>query len=192
MLPQSLRGFIVHRRSQLKVPDRIALVGNAAGGKSTLARAFCDQHGHALLEIDHVQWLPGWQIAPEEAVAAAEADFSSQHARWVIDGWGPWPMIERRFRAADLVVHVDLPIWMHFWHAAERQLQLQRGTAPTSPPGCDLLDVTEQLFATMWRVHTDFRPRVSALLDDLPVARVARIENPAELDALWLRWGLRR
>lgn len=66
---------------------RVAVIGNAGGGKSTL----CRKPGAALdlpvFEIDQIQWRPGWVPTPAD-------EFERQHAqiarreRWLIDGWG--------------------------------------------------------------------------------------------------------
>jgi hypothetical protein len=44
--------------------------------------------------------------------------------RWIIDGWGPRPSIEERMKLSDTLLFVDLPLWMHFWLAAERQISV--------------------------------------------------------------------
>jgi adenylate kinase family enzyme len=174
----------------MPTPQRIAIIGNAAGGKSTLARRLAASLDLPRLEIDHIQWLPGWEAAPPERVAAAEEEFLRSNATWIIDGFGPWACIERRFELAQAVVFVDLPIWMHYWHAAERQMDLVRGVAPTTPAGCNLLDATGPLFETIWRVHTEFRPRILVMLDQLPPAKVHHLTAPQARGALTKRWGV--
>jgi len=170
-------------------PRRIALVGNAAGGKSTLARRLETALGLPRLEIDHIQWLPGWQVADPAEVTRKHDGFLAAHPdAWIIDGWGPWPTIARRLELAGAVVFVDLPIWQHYHHAAERQLALQRGEPATTPPGCDLLTATGPLFETIWRVHNEHRPRVLAMLAELPAARVHHVQSPAALAELALTW----
>jgi predicted cupin superfamily sugar epimerase len=68
-------------------------------------------------------------------------------------------VIERRMALADTIVFVDLPIWQHFAWAAERQHALRSGGASrVAPP-------TELLFETLWRVHTELRPRLIELIE---------------------------
>ena len=86
--------------------------------------------------------------------------------RWIIDGWGPWASIEERIQLADTLIFVDLPIWMHFWLAAERQISVARGQPRTDPvEGCDDLAITRRLFETIWHVHQTLKPRLVALVD---------------------------
>jgi adenylate kinase family enzyme len=68
--------------------QRVAVIGNAGGGKSTLTRALAAKSGLPLYPVDKVQWQPGWQAVPEAEVTAA-LDAYAAEPRWVIDGWGP-------------------------------------------------------------------------------------------------------
>jgi adenylate kinase family enzyme len=48
------------------IGQRIAIIGNAGGGKSTLARRLAASHDLPLTEVDKLLWQPGWKITPEE------------------------------------------------------------------------------------------------------------------------------
>ncbi len=86
--------------------------------------------------------------------------------RWIIDGWGPWATIEERLVLSDTIVFVDLPLWMHFWLAAERQIAVARGDSRSDPvAGCDDLAVTRRLFKTIWHVDRELKPRLTELVE---------------------------
>ena len=55
---------------------RVAIIGNAGGGKSTLARRIGAALGAPVWSVDDVQWRAGWTPAPPAAVATA-------HTRWL-------------------------------------------------------------------------------------------------------------
>jgi adenylate kinase family enzyme len=99
---------------------RIVVIGNAAGGKSTLARQLARRRALALIELDRLLWQPGWQLAPEPDYARRHAGIIAQD-QWVIDGLGRQDSIASRLARATEIVLIDLPLWMHFWLAAERQ-----------------------------------------------------------------------
>ena len=46
--------------------DRIAIFGNAGGGKSTLGRALAEATGCPLFVIDKIQFLAGGQAIPHD------------------------------------------------------------------------------------------------------------------------------
>jgi adenylate kinase family enzyme len=172
------------RRSYLyRLPMlKVVIIGNAGGGKSTLGRRLSARHGLPFFSVDQVQWLPGWTSAPEQQVET-KLDELAAGERWIIDGWGPWPSIERRLVAADSIILVDLPLWMHFWLAAERQIAVARCADRSDPiEGCDQLEVTRPLFEMIWRVDRDLKPRLQELIDKYKAGK--EFHHLTSLDAL--------
>ncbi len=178
-----------------KVPDapvgvaesihRIAVIGNAGGGKSLWSIRVGRQLNTPVLGIDNIQWLPGWQPAPLEQLRDTHRQWLLRE-RWIIDGWGPWEEIERRFRRAQLIVFVDFPLALHYWWAVKRQVEAAlhlRTDWP--PPGCDPRSVTLRMLRTIRRVDREFIPRLRVLLAEDGIApRVVRVQSPRQLRAL--------
>ena len=88
--------------------QRIAVIGNAGGGKTTLSRLLGEALGLPVHHVDSIQYQPGWKRS-----ASAECDRRLDEVAasefWIIDGFGSDGAIERRLRAADTVVFVDFP-----------------------------------------------------------------------------------
>ena len=57
-------------------------------------------------------------------------------------------MLEQDFDAAHeaTIVLIDLPLWVHFWRAAERRIAWTRGKADAVPAGHPEPPPTEELF----------------------------------------------
>ena len=129
---------------------RIAVIGNGGGGKSTLARALGRHLAIPVHEVDEVQWLPGWRRAPLDEVAHILEGWAAEDS-WIIDGFGPWPVIDRRMSRADTIVYVDLPLRVHLWWAARRQavsfVRRRAWAGQSAPPS------TLRLLRTLRRVH---------------------------------------
>ena len=150
---------------------RAVVVGNGGGGKSTLARALAERHDLVWCSVDQIQWAPGWEHAPEDHVVERIRSVMAND-RWIIDGWGPWSSIEERMKLSDTLIFVDLPLWMHFWLAAERQISIARGQARSDPvEGCDDLAITRRLFETIWHVDQSLKPQLIKLIDRYASAR---------------------
>ena len=164
---------------------RVAIIGNAGGGKSTLGRRLAELHDLPFFSVDQIQWLPGW-IQADDDVVARRLDEIAGGESWIVDGWGPWPSVERRLAAADTIIFVDFPLWMHFWLAAERQISAARGESRTDPlEGCDQLAVTKRLFEMIWRVDQYLKPQLQEMLKRRPVAAIYHhVTTLAALDAL--------
>ena len=52
---------------------RVAIIGNAGGGKSTLARELATASGLPLHVLDKIQYLPGGTAVPHEGYLQAHA-----------------------------------------------------------------------------------------------------------------------
>lgn len=140
---------------------KIAVVGNIAGGKSELSRSLARVHGVPLTHVDSLQFLPGMKIRPMDETRNALKAVTEQ-AHWLIDGYGPLDLIEKRFQAADHVVFVDFPIWRHYWWCTKRQITNLWSRREELPEGCNELtyEHTVKLYKTLWQMHTKMRPEL--------------------------------
>ncbi|NJN71592.1 MAG: adenylate kinase [Limnothrix sp. RL_2_0] len=99
--------------------NRIAVFGNAGGGKSRLSRQIASITGLPLHVLDKVQFKPGGiPVALEEFEQAHQEILDSE--TWVIDGFGNLKMLWQRLDIADTLVYIDLPISIHFWWVTKR------------------------------------------------------------------------
>ena len=99
---------------------RIAIVGNGAGGKTTLARALSERLRAPHHEVDAAVFRADWTRAPTSEVMRTLDAWLADDA-WVIDGLGPLACVERRLEAADTIVWIDLPLRTHLARALRRR-----------------------------------------------------------------------
>jgi shikimate kinase len=88
---------------------RVAVFGNAGGGKSTLAKRLADLTRLPLYPLDMIQFRAGGGRVPHEQYLKAHADLLRQD-EWIIDGFGCVASAWERFSEADTLVYVDLPL----------------------------------------------------------------------------------
>jgi adenylate kinase family enzyme len=142
---------------------RIAIIGNAGGGKSTLSRTLHDLLGHPLHSIDQLQWRPRWQATPKQEFAEAHMKIIAG-PRWIVDGWGDFEAIEQRFVRSDAIILVDYSLWRHYWWAIKRQVMCLFRPRVDGPPGCPMLPMTWPLLKMLWAVDRHAMPRLRALV----------------------------
>jgi adenylate kinase family enzyme len=160
---------------------RVAVIGNAGGGKSTLCRKLSAALGIELFVIDYIQWRPGWVPTPQDEVRRAHDQILARE-RWIVDGWGPFDTIEARFAAADTIILVDHPLHVHYWWAIKRQAASLVREQPGIAPGCPLPPVTWRMLKLIWHVHKHMRPRLLSLVERYRVGRqVLHLRSPREL-----------
>jgi adenylate kinase family enzyme len=100
---------------------KVAVFGNAAGGKSTPARKLTEATGLPLCSIDTSQFRPSGPV-PREEYLAAHAGMKKQDS-WIVDGFGCVETAWERFACADTLVYVDLPLATHRWWVTKRLVQ---------------------------------------------------------------------
>src|SRR5580704_11594133 len=140
---------------------RIVVIGNAGGGKSTLARKLAERRGLRHFEIDRVLWQDGWALTPEDVYARQHRDIIERD-EWVIDGLGRQNSIAERIARATEVILIDMPLWMHFWLAAERQIAWAQGLLDHPPAGIAQMPPTKDIFGSIWELDRSWMPDIRA------------------------------
>jgi len=167
---------------------RIAVIGNAGGGKSTMCRILSASLNIPLFAIDKIQWNPGWIPAPYDEVKT-EHDRLIAQERWIIDGWGTFDLIEGRFKEADTIIFVDHPLFVHYWWALKRQFACIFASRIDGPEGCPMLPMTIPLLKMIWTIHFRLRPRLLELINRYrPGKQVIHIKSPKELQLFMSRY----
>jgi len=161
---------------------KVAVIGNAGGGKSTLSRHLSAVRSLPYFSIDVMQWRPGWRYVPEGEFVQAHAALLERDT-WIIDGFGPWPEIEKRLDLADTIIVVDLPLWRHCWWAGKRQVRSIFLGRADMPEGCSVLPLTLRLPRIIWHVHRVVRPKMlEAIQTHRPGKTVFHLRSPRDID----------
>lgn len=166
--------------------SRVVVIGNAAGGKSTLARKLAKRRRLPHVEIDRLLWLDGWVLSPADVYARQHREIIDQDA-WVMDGLGRQDSIAERIARATEIILIDMPLWMHFWLAAERQIAWASGKLEHTPGGIAQMPPTKGLFQTIWEVDQNWMPGIRALCSeaDAQGKLVTRLTGVDELQAYY-------
>src|SRR5258708_7141863 len=101
---------------------KVAVFGNAGGGKSTLARRLADLTGLPLYPLDLIQFRAAGGEVPRDEFVKRHADLLCRD-EWIIDGFGSVATAWERFAHADTLIYIDLPLVTHHWFVAKRLLK---------------------------------------------------------------------
>ena len=164
------------------LPRRIAVVGRAGAGKTTIARRLGEAFDVPVVHLDTMFWGRDWMEVERETFEAQQLAAIETEA-WVIDGGyltsRGWPA---RLARSELVVVAEAPIVVCVWRVVRRALTTGR-RRPDMPAGAH-----EEVSAYfLWWIATWGRrhPRLAETLRSTPGAPpVAVVRSPADLEAL--------
>lgn len=145
---------------------RVAIFGNAGGGKSTLARKLAAITGLPLHVIDKMQFRPGGIPVPHEDYLAAHAALVARD-EWIIDGFGGMKPAWERFEAADTLVHVDLPLPVHTLWVTKRLVQGLFTDPPGWPEGSPVFSSSLSSYRVLWPCHRRLTPKYRAYVAEM-------------------------
>ncbi|HYP02477.1 MAG TPA: hypothetical protein VER76_19960 [Pyrinomonadaceae bacterium] len=169
---------------------KVALLGNAGGGKSTLGVRLSKARGIPLYPVDQLQWKPGGAPVPDEEFERRHDEILARDS-WIIDGFGTYPAYLRRLEAADTIILIDLPIWRHYWWTARRNFLSPLRTPVGFPENTPLVRQSFAVAKFMWWVHKNFTPTNRRMIEKYAATkRVFHLRSPADLRAFCTKHSL--
>jgi adenylate kinase family enzyme len=115
--------------------DRVAVIGPAGAGKSTLASEVGLRLGIPVLHLDQLYWRPGWVATPSDEWETFQRQALAAPP-WVVDAQHD-DMLPDWLEVADTVVFLDASPVRCLWRAARRRLSRGpvEGVPQASPRG---------------------------------------------------------
>jgi len=160
---------------------RVAVFGNAGGGKSTLARRLADLTRLPLYPVDTIQWKAGGEKAPHDDYLKAHQELLRRQA-WIIDGFGDIASAWERFAAADTLVYVDLPLLTHYRWVTKRFIKGLFANPEGWPEGSPMWSSTRASYRVIPLCHRNLTPKYRQLVAAAAATkRVHHLKSPAEL-----------
>lgn len=159
--------------------ERVAIIGCAGAGKSTLARHLGTLTALPVVHLDREHWLPGW-VEPDRAEWAARVDELAARDRWIIDGNYGGTM-EARIARADTVIFMDYATWLCLYRVTKRAMVYRNRQRPDMTPGCnEKIDI--QFYKWIWAYRQTRRRGIVAMLRAAKAngKRVVVLRNPGQ------------
>lgn len=156
----------------LRVANRVMVIGNSGGGKTTLSLQIAARFDLEYLSMDRdVRWLPGWKVRERDEQRRIIRDLVSRD-RWVMDGTGP-SSFNVRVPRADLIIWLRVPRLQALTGLASRVARNLGRVRPAMADGCPE-PIPDLAFLTfIWRFDQDTAPRILNKIEvfgaDVPV-----------------------
>jgi adenylate kinase family enzyme len=165
--PVSLVRWAPWRASEIRERRvrKVAVFGNAGGGKSTMARKLADLTSLPLYPLDMIQDRAGGGEVPRDDYLRAHAELLKRDA-WIIDSYGCRKSAWERFASADTLVYLDLPLLTHFLWVTKRLLKGIFVTPEGWPEGSPIVSSTMQSYRVLWLCHRHLTPKYRELVSE--------------------------
>ena len=165
---------------------KIAIIGYSGSGKSTLARKLAEQYHLPVLHFDTVQFLPNWEIRPEEEKAAMTEAFLDNHDSWVIDGNYSKLSFERRMEEAEVIIQLRFNPLSSLCRVTRRYLTYRESIRPDMAEGCKEKLDWEFITWVLWKGRSKAsRQRYGAVLAKYPHKTIV-VKNQRQLDGVYV------
>lgn len=143
---------------------KVAVFGNAGGGKSTLSKKLSEITGLPLYVLDKIKYQSGGIEVSQEAYRRAHKKILVTD-RWIIDGFGCMETLWERLNEADTLVFVDLPLYVHFRLVTKRLVtgyfKLPEGWPEKSP----ILKSSLSSYRVLWLCYKHLTPKYRAYIE---------------------------
>lgn len=162
----------------IRLFNRIAIVGTGGSGKSTLARRLSVFTGIPVYHMDSLFWAPGWVERPPEDWRKEESSIIAQE-QWIIEGYID-PRFPERLQKAHLIIDLDLSGIVCAWNGLKRWARHRRTPRPElqgSPEKLDWAYIRVMLFK---RERAD----VDAALETIDAGKIIRVTSKKDFEVL--------
>lgn len=167
--------------------ERIAVIGPAGAGKSTLAAALAQKTGADLFHLDPLFHQPGteWQPRPDGEFDRLHAE-AITHASWVIDGNYTHHMPARLARATS-VVWLAIPVSLCVYRYLRRCFTPGQRRSGGLPGGSER--IKWQMLRHILVVQPKAVPKMEKLVAESGKPLVL-LQSTGEIRQAYAKWGL--
>lgn len=168
-------------RAAIRPMKKVAVFGNAGGGKSTLARELAALTRLPLYVLDLIEFRPGGEKVPRDEYLKAHEELIHRN-EWIIDGFGGKTSAWERFAAADTLIHVDLPLHVHYRWVTKRLIKGIFRNPEGWPENSPLLSSTIDSYRVIRLCHRHLTPQYRQLVaTEAGSKRTHHLTSPAQI-----------
>ncbi|MEH1830915.1 MAG: adenylate kinase [Nostoc sp.] len=131
---------------------KVAVFGNAGGGKSTLSKRLSQITGLPLHVLDKIKYQSGGtEVLHEDFLSAHQKILATD--QWIIDGFGCMETLWPRLDKADTLIFVDLPLYVHGWWVTKRLITGYFKPPEGWPSNSPILRSSVNSYRALWLCH---------------------------------------
>lgn len=165
--------------------QKVAVFGNAGGGKSTLSKRLAETTNLPLIVLDLVQYQPRGKKVTDEEYKTTHAEILQQDY-WIIDGFGSLDTVWKRLEAADTLVYIDLPVFQHYLWVTKRFIKGFWVAPEGYPENSPLLKSTLNAYQVVWLCHKKLTPKYREYVEKVRDSKqVFHLKSTQDIEQFW-------
>lgn len=169
--------------------NKVAVFGNAGGGKSTLSKRLAEMTGLPLIALDLLKYEPGGGEVPHETYKTAHDELLRQN-QWIIDGFGSLDTVWKRLEAADTLVYVDMPLLQHYAWVTKRFLQGFFVPPANWPENSPLVKGTLNSYRIVRLCHEKLTPRYREYVEKAKsIKQVYHLQSAKDIEVFFSQFS---
>ena len=151
---------------------KIAIIGNAGSGKSSLSLKLHELLGIPLYHLDQYFWKPGWQepdpiefekIHNQLCNRGDALPAEASREGWIIEGIAT-RLFEYRVKKADIVIFLDVPTYICLYRIFKRALTHFGHVYFSNAKGCPERGPDLKFLKFIWNFNSQRKPLIESLL----------------------------
>ena len=159
--------------------NRIVILGSPGAGKSTLSRTLGAVYNLPVIHLDRLYWQPDWVATPNEQWDQTVEQLTMEE-QWIIDG-NYSRTIDLRLKRAELVILLDMPLWLCLYRVVKRRIKYHKKTRPDLHEACpEKLDW--DFIRWIWNYRSRSRTRTLGKLAQLQDKRVVILKSRKQVN----------
>jgi len=149
----------------MKNIKRIAIIGNAGSGKSTLTQQLHEIFNLPVYHMDKYFWKPYWTYPDPEEYKIIHDKICDQDA-WIIDAMN-LRLLEYRIARADIIIFLDRPRYICFWRIFKRLVKYYGKQTPSAAEKCreEIGFRFVKFLKWVWDFKKNYPPKIMELLN---------------------------
>lgn len=160
---------------------KVAIFGNAGGGKSTLAKQLAEITNLPLYSLDKIKYQAGGGEVPHAEYINTHSSLLGKE-EWIIDGFGCASSAWERFSVADTLIYIDLPLLTHVMWVTKRLLKSVFVDPEGWPENSPILKGTLNSYRVLWLCHSKLTPAYRRLVcEAINSKEVHHLRSPREI-----------
>ncbi len=168
---------------------KIAIVGNAGSGKSSLARTLHAMFGIPVYHLDQYFWKPGWQ-EPDRAEFEKIHNALCDKPQWIIEGMAI-RFFAYRIERADIAIFLNVPTYRCLYRVIKRTVAHFGKEYFASAQGCPERGPSLKFLIFIMTFNRKRRPIINALFEQYrSTKKIIVINNQTELATMLRKFAL--